>query len=72
MKHYERIKAMSIDELAEFMYSAADKICFDNCTQDTGNKYSCKFGEYGNVFELEKVFESGYVPKRRNKRSDTE
>ena len=26
-----------------------------------------KFGEYGNVFELEKVFESGYVPKRRKK-----
>lgn len=29
-----------------------------------------KFGEYGNVFELEKIFESGYVPKHR-KRSDT-
>ena len=24
-----------------------------------------KFGEYGNVFDLEKVFESGYVPKHR-------
>lgn len=27
-----------------------------------------EFGEYGNVFDLEKVFESGYVPKRRGKR----
>lgn len=26
-----------------------------------------KFGEYGNVFDLEKVFESGYVPKHRGK-----
>jgi hypothetical protein len=24
-----------------------------------------KFGEYGNVFDLEKVFESGYIPKHR-------
>ena len=30
-----------------------------------------KLGEYGNVFDLEKVFESGYVPKHRI-RSDTE
>lgn len=45
MIHYEHIKAMNIDEMAEFMHSASDKICFDNCTQDTGNKYSCKFGE---------------------------
>jgi len=27
-----------------------------------------KFGEYGNIFELEKVFESGYVPKHRKKK----
>ena len=27
-----------------------------------------KFGEYGNVFDLEKVFESGYVPKHIRKR----
>ena len=26
-----------------------------------------KFGEYGNVFALEKVFESGYIPKHRKK-----
>lgn len=26
-----------------------------------------KYGEYGNVFELEKVFESGYIPKHRRK-----
>lgn len=26
-----------------------------------------KFGEYGNIFDMEKVFESGYVPKHRIK-----
>lgn len=26
-----------------------------------------KFGEYGNVFQLEKVFESGHIPKHRPK-----
>lgn len=30
---------------------------------------NAKFGEYGNVFDLEKVFEGGYVPNHR-KRSD--
>ena len=29
-----------------------------------------KFGEYGNIFELEKVFESGYVPKHRVRKDD--
>lgn len=43
--NHERIKAMSVEELAEFMYSAPDKICFENCTKNTGNKFSCKFGE---------------------------
>lgn len=44
MTNFEKIKSMSVEELAEFMYSANDKICFENCTRDTGNKYSCKFG----------------------------
>jgi hypothetical protein len=26
-----------------------------------------KFGEYGNVFDLEKLFESGYVPIHRKR-----
>ena len=43
--NYDRIRNMGVEELAEFMYSAPDKICFENCTRDTGNKYSCKFGE---------------------------
>lgn len=29
-----------------------------------------KFGEYGNIFALEKVFESGYVPKHRVRKDD--
>lgn len=45
MTNFEKIKSMTIEEMAEFMYSANDKICFENCTQDTGNKFSCKIGE---------------------------
>lgn len=45
MTNFERIKAMSVEEMAEFMCSANDTICFDNCNRDTGNKYSCKFGD---------------------------
>ena len=44
-RQIDRIRNMSVEELAEFMYSAPDKICFENCTKETGNKYSCKFGE---------------------------
>lgn len=29
MLNYDRIKAMTVDELAEFIYSANDKICFE-------------------------------------------
>lgn len=45
MTNLERIKNMSVEEMAEFIYSANDKICFENCKQDTGNKYDCKFGD---------------------------
>lgn len=44
-RNYDRVQNMSIEELAEFIYSAGDKICFENCTKQTGNKFSCKFGE---------------------------
>lgn len=43
--NYDRIKNMTIEELADFMYSASDEICFANCTRDTGNKFSCKLGD---------------------------
>lgn len=42
---YDEIKEMNVDELAEFIYSAADEICFENCTRETGNKYSCNLGD---------------------------
>ena len=44
-RQIDRIKAMSVEELADFMYSANDEICFANCTRDIGNKFSCKFGD---------------------------
>lgn len=43
--NFDRVKKMSVEELAEFIYDAADKICFENCTKDTGNKYQCRFTE---------------------------
>ena len=42
--NYDRIKSMSLEQLAEFLYSASDEICFANCSRDTGNKFACKFG----------------------------
>ena len=43
--NYDRIKAMSIEQMAEVMYSAADKICFENCMKETGNEFCCKHDE---------------------------
>lgn len=43
--NYDRIRNMSVDELAEVLYRANDEICFENCNKDTGNKYSCSFGD---------------------------
>ena len=45
MKNYERIKNMSVEEMAEVLYRANDDICFHNCTQDTGNKFECSLGD---------------------------
>ena len=45
MTNFEKIKAMSVEELANVIYKANDEICFNNCISDTGNKFSCKFGE---------------------------
>ena len=43
--NFDRVKNMSVEELADFIHDAADKICFENCTKDTGNKFQCRFGE---------------------------
>lgn len=45
MTNIEKVKLMSVEEMAEFIYFANDKICFDNCKRDTSNKYECKFGD---------------------------
>ena len=39
MTNYDRIKAMSVEELADVLYDANDKICFENCSASTGNKF---------------------------------
>ena len=43
--NYDRIRNMSVEEMAVVLYDAADRICFENCKQDTGNKHQCRFGE---------------------------
>ena len=45
MTNFERIKEMSVEELANVLYGANDKICFANCMSATGYKFGCKFGE---------------------------
>ena len=45
MTNFEKIKAMDVEDLANVIYKANDEICFNNCISDTGNKFSCKFGE---------------------------
>lgn len=45
MKQYERVKNMSVKELAEFMNICPDNICFENCQKSTGNQFLCPHGE---------------------------
>ena len=39
--NYDRIKDMTIEEMAELFYSGIDKICFENCSKGTGNEFCC-------------------------------
>ena len=43
MTNYDRIRCMSIEEMAEFMYSEIDKICFNTCERETGNEFQCPY-----------------------------
>lgn len=45
MTNYDRIKAMSVEEMADVLYDVTDKICFQNCSASTGNKFQCPCGE---------------------------
>ena len=47
---FEQIKAMSIDEMAEFLMNS-DQICFDTCKKATGNKFKCPFKDDGDVLK---------------------
>lgn len=54
MTNYDLIKGMGIEELADFLYDANDKICFENRSASTGNKFSCPFGENVDISECKK------------------
>ncbi len=43
--NYDQVKAMSVEQMADFMYDAVDKICFERCSKETGNEFCCKHGE---------------------------
>ena len=52
--NYDNIKAMSVEELADVLYDANDKICFENCSASTGNKFSCPLGDNLNISDCKK------------------
>ena len=54
MTNYDNIKAMSVEELADVLYDTNDKICFENCSASTGNKFSCPLGDNLNISECKK------------------
>ena len=41
MNNFENIKQMNIDQLARFLQSASDEICFATCLKKSGNKFEC-------------------------------
>ena len=45
MTNYNHIKNMNIEQLAKFLYSAPDEICFNTCKANTGNQFNCPFRE---------------------------
>ena len=49
MTNYDRIKAMSVEEMAKFIDTHNDdlggKICFWYCEKTTGSKYKCPYNE---------------------------
>lgn len=49
MTHFEEIKQMNVDELANWINNQLndldDGICFEMCTKSTGNKFLCPYGE---------------------------
>lgn len=54
MTNYDRIKAMSVEELADVLYDVNDQICFENCSASTGNKFSCPLGDNLNISDCKK------------------
>ncbi len=45
MTHFEEIKQMNVEDLANVLQDARDDICFEMCEKNTGNKYSCPYEE---------------------------
>lgn len=50
LTNFEKIKAMSVDEMAEFLFNS-DQICFDTCKKATGDKNKCPFKMDGDVLK---------------------
>ena len=52
--NYDNIKAMSVEELADVLSDQNDKICFENCSASTGDKFSCPLGDNLNISDCKK------------------
>lgn len=57
MTNYDRIKAMTVEEMADVLYDAIDKICFENCSASTENKFLCPLGDNLNISDCKTCIE---------------
>ena len=54
MNNFEKIKTLSVEEMAEVLHRGANKICFETCNITTGNQFRCPFGD---MYEASKCVE---------------
>lgn len=72
MTHFEEIKQMNVDELANWINNQLndldDDICFKMCEKSTGNKFLCPHGEEVEIVHckacVKKWFESEVEDKK--------
>lgn len=56
MTNFERIKAMTVEEMAkEIEFTVMDKVCKWKCRQTTGNKYTCPYFEEDGIDTANKL-----------------
>ena len=56
MNNYERIKNMSVEEMAKALMHINDEICFQACLNATGNKFECPIKGEVELEDCQKCF----------------